>query len=156
MLITRCQNDELVDTFEFIENEVYFADCFGIKTKEDFRNKVLPIIIDAIVARDKSGEIVLVSYVYFHYYKAFMLNGYARKDYRNPRFTIPACRLAILEYFKKYEINRLDSMCRVDNKTSRLFNARLGFKRIGIIPKYLPHNNIDVDYVYSIIMKGEI
>jgi RimJ/RimL family protein N-acetyltransferase len=151
-MITRCSIDELIETFDYVKNDNYFADCLNINNKETFRNSCNNLV-DCIVAR-KNDEIVMVSYVWWNNYKSLSLAGYCRKDFRRSDLSIPAIKVAISEYFKNSNANRIEVFGRNNNRLSRIFTTKCGFKRIGIIPKYMEHNGILEDYYYSIILRG--
>lgn len=149
-----CDADEFIETFEFIKDDDFFSDIFEIKNKEDFRKFYLDKVLDTCVARIReTNRIVMVSYVFWNGYKSLCLSAYVDKEYRKPSLTTECCKLAIKYYFNSCNANRIDAIGRMDNRLSRLITTRLGFKRIGIIPKFLPHNGVDKDYYYSTILR---
>jgi len=145
------------ETWNFIKNEYlnFFSDIDGIYDKETFKKFYDTRIVDVAVARNKDGKIVCASYVLANGYKSLIFSAYSDIEYRNPKYSIPSAKLALQYFFKKYDCNRIDILGRNDNRVSRLISTKLGFKRIGIIPKCLPHNDIVKDYYYSTILKEE-
>lgn len=142
---------DLIPCFEYIKDDNYFSDLFNLSIN-DFINH----IIDCVVLRNSKKEIIAVSYITDNNYKSVLMSGFARIDYRNRRYTIPAIQKAIEYYFNTYDlINRIDVIGRENNLLSKRFCKALGFKVIGIIPKYLPHQNIDCDYFYYTKLREE-
>jgi len=146
--------DRFVDTWEFIKEEAgyIFSDLAKLKTKEDFKLFYDKSILDVCVAK-LNDEIIGVSYIIQNSYKSVLYTGYCKKEYRTPKISVYCAKLSLKYYFEKYDINRIDIVGRLDNRLSRLISQRLGFNRIGIIPKFLPHNDVAVDYYYSTLLK---
>jgi len=142
---------DLIPCFEYIKDDNYFDDRFNISIQEFIEH-----IIDSVVLRNSKNEIVAVSYITENNYKAILMSGFARKDYRNRKYTIPAITIAIDYYFTRYDlINRIDVIGRDNNLLSKRFCKAIGFIEVGTIPKYLPHQNIDCDYFYYTKIRGK-
>jgi len=146
--------DDFIDTYYMTKD--IFSDNENIKTKEDFKNSYDNIILDVAVARDDKNEIVCASYIFPFGYRAVNFTGYAQKDYHNPAITLECAKAMLRYYFEKYNtINRIDAMGRINNRVSRWFITKLGFKRIGTIPKFGIVGNTEVDYYFSTLLREE-
>jgi RimJ/RimL family protein N-acetyltransferase len=148
------KTDDIIETFDFVKDDDYFASSDGIQTKEDFEKFYKYTILDACIAKYED-EIIAVGYILANSYKSAMFNGYFKKGFRTPTITRPIGKDMLNYFFKNWNINRIDILGRDSNRLSRLMAQRLGFKKVGIIKQFALHDDRLEDYYLSSLLKED-
>ena len=84
-------------------------------------------------------------------YKA-VFHAFAALLYRNSRTTLPLAKKAMTYFIELFELQKLETLGRNENRVARLVAAMLGFEKEGVLKRHGGHQGEWVDYFISSVV----
>jgi len=79
-------------------------------------------------------------------------HAFAGPDFRNPQVTIPLAKKALDFFIDRFELKKMETLGRMDNRIARLIATKLGFRNYGVLDRYEVHDGKLVDYYIASIV----
>lgn len=132
----------------------FFSDLTNVHDKESFA-RWFTECVDCACIGFVGGRPVACGYVtgVEPGYKA-TFHAFAAPEYRDPKITVPLAKIGMQYFRKQFELQRLETMGRNDNRVARLFAAMLGFEREGVLRRHGMHGGKWVDYYIGSIISA--
>ena len=73
-------------------------------------------------------------------------HAFAAPDFRNPQVTIPLAKMALDFFIERFELKKVETLGRMDNRIARLTAAKLGFQRDRVLEQHEVHDGELVYY----------
>lgn len=86
-------------------------------------------------------------------YKA-TFHAFAMPEFRSPKITVPLANMAMKLFFEKFELEKLETLGRNDNRVARLVSSMLGFEKEGVLKRHGEHDGTWIDYYIGSIGRG--
>ena len=134
----------------------YFADHDRVYDSISFEAFVNEAVAEAIVFH-RGEDLVGMTFIQGLQvgYKA-CFHAFAAPAFRSPETSTLLGLAAVIYWFERYGLHRLETVGRMSNRTARLCAARLGFRREGVLRSYAQHGGEWQDYYLGSIIRGEL